>query len=148
MPELDGALASMLDFFQSWAGSRFEAGCPASEEYISAAERELGVVYPRSYRSFLRYFGTGTLHYFEIYGIPMNHLWGDVVMMNQLSSQPVPARFVKFTEKAGERGYYFDTSQMNSERECPVVAIGSGREAYPIADSFLDFLRKVGEGLV
>src|SRR5688572_8116700 len=56
---------------------------PVSTEQIVAAEQELGVDFPESYRAFLRLYGAGRLEWLDIFGLPQDRLWGDVVAMNQ-----------------------------------------------------------------
>jgi len=106
------------------------------------------VVFPNSYRTFLQQFGAGNFYYHEIFGLPRDRLWGDVVMMNQLRSRTVPRHYVKVTEEGDDAGFYLDTSRMNAEGECPLVALGPGNETRVVADSFLDFLRQAREGLI
>jgi hypothetical protein len=88
------------------------------------------------------------VQYYDIYGLPKDHLWGDVVMMNQLRKREMPSQLIKFTEDVGDFTYYLDSSRMDSDWECPVVVFGWGENGEIVADSFLDFLRKACEGLV
>jgi len=140
--------AEIAELAQEWCGWPIEFSGPASEEQIAAAEKELQVTFPRSYRAFLRHFGAGTTPYYEIYGVPNNRLWGDVVMMNQLSVCSMPPHYIKFTDSVGDYTYYLDTSQMDRNGECPVVVFGPGDEGAVVAESFVDFLRKASVGLV
>ena len=55
------------------------------------------------------------------------------------------------SRKSGEKvlvPQYGIISQVNPERECPVVILGPGEDGTVIADSFLDFLRKAREGRI
>ncbi|MBY0523582.1 MAG: SMI1/KNR4 family protein [Gemmataceae bacterium] len=119
---------------------------PASEEEIAAAERELGIVFPESYRAFLRAFGAGNLHSHEFYGLPSTTLRGNVVMMNQLC--PQPADCLQITEDVGDAFYCLDTSRRDARGECPVVICDNGRAPSVVAESFLEFLRKAKAGLL
>jgi hypothetical protein len=128
--------------------SGLECSGPASEADIAAAEKALEVSFPKSYRTFLRHFGVGYLNCFDVYGVPGDRLWGDVVMMNQLDHRSCPKRFVKFTDDVGDYGFYLDTSRMDPLGECPVVVFGPGKEGEIVAEDFLDFLHKVRMGLI
>lgn len=119
---------------------------PVSEAEVAAAEKALGVAFPKSYRVFLKHFGSGFLHYYEIFGIPRDRLWGDVVMMNQLAGRRMPGHYIKFMDDIDDCSYYLDTSQTDSAGECPVVVIGGRQRGRIVADSFLDFLQKAAEG--
>jgi len=136
---LDSSTASP-DLEKTLSGVSFRFSGPTTEDQIAAAERELGVMFPRSYRTFLRQYGAGTLDCVEIFGIPSDRLWGDVVMMNQLTSCQIPRHFVKFTDDIGNYSYYLDTSRMDDEGECPVVVFGPEESGRVIANSFSDFL--------
>jgi hypothetical protein len=138
----------LAELAQAWCGTPFDPSGSASDVEVSAAERELGIIFPKSYRAFLRHYGAGSTHYHEIFGLPRDRLWGDVVMMNQLASSGVPKHYVKFTSEVGDLAYYLDTSRVDSEGECPVVVFGPGGEAEIVADSFIDFLRKASERLI
>jgi hypothetical protein len=146
--ESDPIIVAIDELVWSSGVSGLECSGPASEAEIAAAEKALGVTFPKSYRTFLRHFGAGYLNCFDIFGIPGDQLWGDVVMMNQLDNRPRPEHLLKFTEDVGDYGFYLDTSRIDRTGECPVVVLGPGEEADVVADSFLDFLRKVREGLI
>jgi hypothetical protein len=148
MSDIHTGLATLAELVQAWHSLPLDFAGPASEAEITYAEQELGVIFPQSYRTFLRRYGAGYLHFFEIYGIPGDRLWGDVVIMNRRSVRLVPRHYVKFTGEFGQRGYYLDTSQMNAEGECPVIAVGPSNGAYTVADNFVEFLRKASEGLI
>lgn len=152
MIELDERFATLIELLQSNGASADLMG-PVPEDEIATAEHDLGVVFPSTYRRFLRHFGAGNVLAFEIYGLPRDRLWGDVVMMNHLAARsvPVPGHYVKFTED-DSRGFYFDTSLRNEAGECPVVAISKYRtenqQEERVASSFLDFLRKASEAAI
>jgi antitoxin YobK len=148
MAEHDSVALVLAELTRDWDGEPVELSGPASEDEVRLAERELGVVFPASYRAFLRTYGAGTLPYCEIFGIPGDRLWGDVVMMNQVPPHRPPAHYVKFTADVGDLGYYLDTSRWDAAGECPVVVFGPGDDGRVVADSFLDFLAKAKDGLV
>jgi hypothetical protein len=144
----DPVAAPLAELVHLWSDASLDSSGPASEEEIEAAEKELGVSFPRSYRAFLRRYGAGNLHHYEIFGLPGNRLWADIVMMNQLSRGTVPKQYLKFTNDIGDFAYYLDTSQMDGNGECPVVVIGPGEDGETVADSFLDFLRRASQGSI
>lgn len=145
MPEFDGTLACLIKVVRSVGGLPEGFMGTTPEDDIIAAECALGVVFPASYRAFLRYFGAGTVRSYPIYGLPNGRLWGDVVMMNHLASRPVPGHYVKFTEDSLGRSFYLDTSRRDAMGECPVIGIGPEGEEEVVADGFLHFLREANE---
>jgi antitoxin YobK len=147
MPRPDALVAAIGELVEGGSTTGPECSGPATEDEIAAAEKELRVKFPKSYRAFLRQYGAGYLNAYDIFGLPGDRLWGDVVMMNQLSATPRPCHLVKFTEDVGGYSFYLDTSRIGSDGECPVVVFGPGEDGSVVADSFLDFLRKGCEGL-
>ena len=150
MQQTDSMAAALLELARDWGISLADFSGPVSDEEIDAAQRELGVVFPNSYRVFLHYFGAGCLHHYEIYGIPIDRLWGDVVTMNRLEDASRPNHLVKFTGNVGDFSFYLDTSRMRPDGECPVIALGPGEEpgGSVVAESFLDFLCQAREGSI
>ncbi|HZY85951.1 MAG TPA: SMI1/KNR4 family protein, partial [Gemmataceae bacterium] len=53
-----------------------------SDVEMVAAERELGVRLPESYRTFLRHFGTSALCRHQFFGFSRDRLRGDLVLLN------------------------------------------------------------------
>lgn len=148
MSEPDSLTGAIGELVLGRDGTLLDCSGPASEEEIAAAEKELGVTFPNDYRAFLRHYGTGCLNGFDIFGLPSDRLWGDVVMMNQLASRPRPAHLVKVADDTDGYGFYLDIAQMDDAGECPVVVLGAGQAGYVVAESFLEFLRKVRAGLL
>ncbi len=148
MSEPDPLATAIGQLVADEAGLQVECSGPATEDEIAAAEKALGVRLPRSYRAFLRQFGAGYLNAYDIFGLPGDRLWGDVVMMNQIAPNPRPSHLVKFTDDVGDYGFYLDTSRIGGDGECPVVVFGPGEDGCVVADNFLDFLRKAREGLI
>src|SRR5581483_11906810 len=70
MPEPDPLTAAIGELVVDEAGALLECSGPATEDEIAAAEKELGVQFPRSYRAFLRQFGAGYLNAYDIFGLP------------------------------------------------------------------------------
>jgi antitoxin YobK len=149
MGQVDSAVAWVFHEIEQLC-SEYSHDCvgPANQEAIEAAERELGLQLPLSYRAFLRSFGSGYLNGFEIFGLRGDRLWGDVVMMNQLASRPVPSRHVRFMEDVGDYTYCLDTGRTDESGECPVVVFGPKAAGKVVASSFLEFVRMTKEGLI
>src|SRR5262249_34065473 len=132
---------------EPWSGGLLHFSGPVLEEEIAWAERELGVVFPRSYRTFLRYFGSGKGHYCTILGIRSEGLWQDVVAANHLAIPKPPDHLIRIAETIDDHTFYLDMSQPDARGECPVVVFGPGAQGRIFAASFLHFLSKVCQGL-
>jgi hypothetical protein len=119
---------------------------PIPDLELEAVERELAVVLPRSYRAFLRRFGSARVAGLELFGVPRNRLWGDVVLMNQLAAADFPAAYVLFSRNRLGQLYCLDTSRRTADGECPVVVVGLAPVGITVAHTFLEFLRKAVGG--
>jgi hypothetical protein len=139
-------------------------GGPIAEEKLKEAVMKLGVPLPKSFETFLLRYGGGMIFGYEIHGIPTeatriskfdgsgatgettesDNFVTSIVKVNHYSNRRLPQHFVEFTSNLGDYTFHFDTSQMN-EAECPVVVWGPGCEGIPVAQDFLDFLRKISE---
>jgi SMI1-KNR4 cell-wall len=113
---------------------------PATEEQVIAAERELGVVFPPGYRTFLFRFGTARLKWLDIFGIPHNCLWGDIVMMNQLAPVKIPAGCILFARDARGAFYYLKCTSVWTMEESPVIRVNLVGASTQVAGSFAEFL--------
>jgi hypothetical protein len=130
---------------------------PVSEQSIVAAEQELGVKLPRSYRVFLRNYGVVGGPGFMIDGLTeevedpeQTPYWGRIVSKVQhCISKDLPKGYVGLMSDGGEYDYCLDTTRTDRFGECPVVAWGPGADGLVIAKDFLEFLQKVclGEAL-
>ena len=149
MPDLQDpltrAVAAHLDAEAVWSADQ---GGPVSDSEVRAVERELRVSLPRSYLAFLRLFGSARVGSHEVFGLPRNRLWGDVVLMNQLPHPTDPPHYVKVSRDRNGGDYYLATSQMNAEGECPVIQLAPPTGEIVVAASFLDFLHKARTGLL
>ena len=126
---------------------------PVSDERIAAAERALGVVFPASYRTFLRMFGASFIIAHDLAGLPdepksgETPMWSDVILVNRqtqrVSRGHIPSTLIDITNDGCDDTYYLDTSVLDSEGECPVVVLGPGRDCEVVAPSFVDFIEKV-----
>ena len=131
---------------------------PAAETEIAAAEKELGVRFPRSYRVFLNHFGAGWLpSSFEVAGLgpgrctdPEPPLWEHVIdvttMARRVSRGSIPHEYVRFSSDGGDYAFYLDTGNIDANGESPVVVLGSGRDGVVIAQSFVEFVEGAASG--
>jgi hypothetical protein len=114
---------------------------PISDVELWAVEHELGTLLPPSYHAFVRHFGSARVGEHELFGLPRNQLWGDIVLMNQLAIPILLPAYVMFSQDRQGRQYCFDVSRRDADGECPVVA-GSA-PMITVAQNFLAFLCKV-----
>jgi cell wall assembly regulator SMI1 len=128
---------------------------PASEEMIKAAEDELGVRFPPSYRYFLKSYGAALCTGFEIGGLFTSSgddeppLWTDVVTAalrkRRISRGSIPNEYIPISDEGGDYTFYLDTTQRRSDGECPVVVLGPGADDVVVAESFFDFVTRTFE---
>ena len=126
---------------------------PVSSERIDAAERALGVIFPNSYRTYLRAFGASLGTGYEFAGLPdepkpgETPMWSDVVLRNTQIQRScrghIAATLVAISDDGCDDTFYLDTSALDSEGECPVIALGPGRDCELVARSFVDFVENV-----
>jgi len=140
MRELSGSLPSKAPQLLGGPRGSSPLASPASDSEIEAAGRELGIEFPPSYQAFLRYIGAARIQSLELFGLPRNGLWGDVVLMNQLISIPLPPSCVMIGRDDKGSVFCLDTSSWNAERECPILVFNQGKTGVRIAPTFLDFL--------
>ncbi len=130
---------------------------PVQTAEIDAAEKELGVRFPLSYRLFLREFGAAWLKSYEIAGLaPGRHtdpeppLWEHVIDVTEIMRRAgrgyLPQTYVKVSDDGCEYYFYLDTGRMDQRGECPVVVLGPGFDAVFVAPSFLEFVEKIVAG--
>ena len=122
---------------------------------IAAAERELGVEFPSSYRWFLSTYGAAVCDGFEVAGLfEGGHedeppLWSHVVtstlQLRRAARGNLPSAYVAISDDGGDYKFYLDTSRRDSRNECPVVVLGPGAEDVTIAEEFSEFLRRAFE---
>jgi hypothetical protein len=127
-------------------GVLLDACGPVAEEEIAAAERELGVAFPASYRVFLQRYGGGRLRRQRIFGICRDHLRHDVVLRNQLIPAPVPGKYLRFAQDRNGVDYYFDLARSRPDHECPVIVFGPDGTGCTSAEGFLEFCREAVAG--
>lgn len=138
------ATAELLRFLRGERRHHLGRSEPISDVELWAVERELGTRLPPSYLAFVRLFGWAQVGAHELFGLPRNRLWGDVVLMNQLSVPTLLPTYVMFSRDAEGNQYYFDLSRKEVEVECPVVV--DSTEKRTVAGNFSEFLYKVAFG--
>ena len=121
---------------------------PLSDGEIAAAERELGVTLPPSYRTFLRYYASGTARTVEFFGLPRDRLCRDVVLVNQANPRLLSLSLLKVARDGAGRGYYLDFARMDEGGECAVLGRAPNGEALVVAEHFLQFLTLVDAGRI
>ena len=146
MPRYDDLEAALADC---------DVAGPAAPEMIAAAERELGVRFPSSYRWFLSSYGAAVGDGFQVAGLFEGDyeteppLWSHVVtctlQLRRAAGGNLPAAYVAISDDGGDYKFYLDTSRRNSEDECPVIVLGPGAEDVVVAEEFSDFLRRACE---
>ena len=125
-----------------------------SNEWISKAEKEIGIAFPSSYRNFLCCYGGGEIHGDSIYSIfqlPFDQsLAGDIVVETMSN---IKSGFLKQGEIAvcftdyGEL-YLMDGNNPNDDGEYSILRqVGQQREVF--ANNFSEFVVKfVGDAAV
>ena len=129
---------------------------PASEEMIKAAEDELGVDFPPSYRDFLGSYGAALCTGFEIGGLFLCRddneppLWTDVVtttrQKRRISHGLIPNEYIPISDDGGDYTFYLDTTHRRVDGECPVIVLGPGVDDVVVAEDFFDFVIRASEG--
>lgn len=130
---------------------------PVAPHVIAAAEAELGLRFPRSYRAFLSHFGAAVGQGFEVAGIvpaPSNNdeppLYSDVIEQTKRFRQgDVPNSLLPFSGDGCDATYCLDTACQTDTGEAPVIIWGPvDGHGHVLAPDFLQFLRAaVTEGL-
>lgn len=95
--------------------------------FIHEAEVFLSILFPQSFKKFLKDFGYVSFGGLEIYGIIDNDFVNssipDVVWLNNLNRKKFsqPHHIISISDMGDGSDYALDLSQMNSDNECPVV---------------------------
>ncbi|MBN1911153.1 MAG: SMI1/KNR4 family protein [Pirellulales bacterium] len=132
---------------------------PVDDKVIQMAEKELGVLFPPSYRFFLSKFGAALCTGFELAGLFDKDntedgppLWSDVVTTTlqerRASESQIPDSYVPVSDDGGDYTFYLDTARVDSRGECPVVVLGPGADGVVVAEDFFDFIVRLFEGNV
>ncbi len=129
---------------------------PVAESRIVAAEQELGLRFPVSYRTFLRDFGAGSFGELHIHGLfsaqeldpDYQQHYDDVVYWTQFERaghyglKPIPGSWIYFAGDENGARYYLDTSR-EVAGDAPVLIQGFTYPLQTLADSFEDMLFKL-----
>ena len=138
MQAVDEAVRLIRNNFNS---SEYSLDGHYSDEEVESAEKILNIKFPKSYREFLKKYGSVEVRSLEIMGLSrdnyQNSGYGDVVWvtLNDRGNFSQPNHIIKL-EHLGDGSYYaLDLSQMNNDNECPVVVwpIG-GYEMTPVLE--------------
>jgi hypothetical protein len=129
--------------FGAWPNTR----TVVTDVELDAAERELGVSLPAVYRAFLGLYGARSVPFCNLYGLPRDRMWGDVVMMNRLDPERI-LDLVKIGEDGYGRSFYLDTSRMDEQGDCPIAVRVSGGNLVEVVPSFVDFLAAASRSAV
>ena len=111
------------------------------EEIIVKAEKKLDVVFPVSYKNFLKDYGVGRIGNEEILGITKNNQgWPSVIWntIEEINFGQMPKELVPVYLYDDEFYFCLDTSEFK-DGECPIVAVNigdAGGERKKTYDSF------------
>jgi SMI1 / KNR4 family (SUKH-1) len=111
---------------------------------LQAAERELGVRLPPSYREFLRAFGASVWPRSGLFGLPRDDWRRDLVLQNKSGQYNLLPDFLKFMDGQDGPPFYFATCLAQPDGECPVVRWDEEKGICVVADSFVLFLEMLG----
>lgn len=109
-------------------------------EKIKLAEKKLNVKFPKSYREFLKKYGSIGIGGIEIYG-----LWNDVIIKDTLyeresnEENTFPLHYIPIHALGNGELSCLDTSQINKEEECPIMAWYFG-STEKLSEDFGEFL--------
>jgi hypothetical protein len=135
----------------------FPCAGAVADAVIDAAEEELGLRFPVSYRIFLSCFGSAWLAPYEIAGLgggrhtgPEPPRWQHVVdatvLLRRALGGGIPVEYVAISDDGGDYKFYLDTGNLNALGEAPVIVLGPGRDAVVIAASFVEFIERAATG--
>ena len=115
-----------------------------SEEWIDVAEKRLGVLFPWSYKWWLKHYNGGEVYgeeIYSIYGIDFDEVvGGDIVYINELSRKNNSDFNNKLIiSELDDELFYFDLSNGLIDNEYPVYELYS-KTLY--AHSFAEFLKR------
>jgi hypothetical protein len=126
---------------------------PVSDEEVAAAERQLGVRFPPGLRAFLSEHGAAVGRGMDLAGVPvrggMPPQWSDLVSTTLRARKPtasLPSNLVFISDDGMDCRYYLDTARVDAEGECPVVALGPGRDCDVVAETFVQFVERASRG--
>lgn len=137
-------LTSRMDTLLS---SGFNSG-PVDETNINAAEAELGLLFPPSYRLFLSRFGAVLEFGFEVYGLPpapnpdQPPQWGNIIKSTvNLWPDGLPENSIQISHDGMDHGYFLRCSQFDRQFEGPIIEWGPDHNGgLVVASSFMEFM--------
>lgn len=153
MAQLDDVILARLDV----VFCSKECFGAVTEDRIAAAEAELEVSFPRSYRLFLSRYGAAVGDGFEVAGLPNTRatdpeppFWENVIdrtlRLRRVSRGHIPMDYVPLASDGTDYMFYLATRSVGSDGECPVVVLGPGLHDIEAASSFLDWIERANEG--
>ena len=116
------------------------------ESLIQRAEAALELIFPPTYRLFLKKFGCGGFGGFEVYGIIDDHFYksgipnGIWLTLDDRNLYNIPHSFIIIGSLGYGPSYVLDSSQPNKEGEYPVLVYSVGEEPEKVNEDFGDFL--------
>jgi hypothetical protein len=146
MSDRDAILAEAVALAKPRHWQSSEPQSPVSDVELDAVERELRVALPPNFRKFLKRCGAGRVGMVDVFGLPRNYLWGDIVLMNQLAEDRKPEGYLKFATDWTGRSYYFDATVNTPDFEWPVVVLDPDEAPRRVASDFLDFMGRLIQG--
>ncbi len=111
---------------------------------VAKIEKELGIVLPESYKTFLIRYGCGGIGVFEVWGIGVDG--SPTILDLTLSQRKLRSDFhpgLVYLTKDDDCIYCLDTSRMDKDGECPVVEFNYIEDR--IVDLYPDFLSLVAD---
>ncbi len=132
-----------------------QIGCfsgPKQDQSILLAEEVLGILFPKTYKNFLKLFGSGGLGPVEIYGLTRdyqkdfqsgcvpNAIW---LTLDERKDDYLPKHFIIISDTGDGYWYCLDASQKNADGEYPVVIWGlhmPEKDKEKVAEDFGEFL--------
>jgi hypothetical protein len=121
---------------------------PKTTMDIQCAEEILSIKFPNSYKEFLKLYGCMGLGSEEIYGLWNNSVIQHTLHQREVNKTPTfPDGLIPIYELGNGEKSCLDTSQMNEEGECPVVAWYFGATEKLAEDFGAFLLEKVQWGL-
>ena len=162
MDKVEQIIAELRRIIESYGGETFG---PVAEERLRAAEQELGLPFPLSYRLFLGEFGA--VNYIldlDLNGLPdtrdtdKEQPWfSNVIDQTQswrvqrdypepLKVEPLMPYLIDIgSHGGGESWFFLDTTKVDEDGEAPVLIQSHEIPLQVFAPSFVDFLRKLSD---
>lgn len=136
-------LETAFDLIDGNGGGDFEG--EKEQALISKAENILDLIFPPTYRKFLEMLGCGDIEGLEFYGLINddfeNSSIPDAVWLTLDERKSGLPKKLVLIYAAGDGTYYaLDTSQVDDNKECPVVSYEINGGIERIADDYGSFL--------